>query len=298
MKVLITGGSGLLGQYLNIEISKDHDILTLYNHNAGNCTGFNSQKVDLTDYESVEKIFTGFKPDIVVHTAAVSNPEKADKLSFKDVYEINVNVSEQLAGLCKKYNAKLIYTSTELVYAGYRGSMLTEESKLIPISLYAETKLMGEVKIRQTFDNHIILRTALLYGFGTNGSINNFHRMYNNLKEGKPSKLYYDQFRTPLELNDAARMINGLLVKDIKGETFNFGGRERVSRLELGEIFCDIAGFDKNLLIRTSMEEAGAVYKVADVSMNTDKLQKLGIAAKDIRTSIEGALAKLTNIKI
>ncbi|MCK7523235.1 MAG: sugar nucleotide-binding protein [Ignavibacteriales bacterium] len=53
-----------------------------------------------------------------------------------------------MAELCEKFNSKLIYTSTDLVYAGYRGSMLKEDAKLIPVSLYAETKLMGEIKIQ------------------------------------------------------------------------------------------------------------------------------------------------------
>jgi dTDP-4-dehydrorhamnose reductase len=52
--------------------------------------------------------------------------------------------------------------------------MLNEESKLIPVSLYAETKLMGEIKIKETFDNYLILRIALLYGFGLGKKKNHF----------------------------------------------------------------------------------------------------------------------------
>ena len=95
-----------------------------------------------------------------------------------------------------------------MVYAGYRGSMLKEDAKLIPVSLYAETKLMGEIKIQQTFDNYIILRTALLFGFGINHSKNHFHQMYMDLQQGKPVKLFTDQYRTPLSLIEAARIIN------------------------------------------------------------------------------------------
>ncbi len=53
MKVLITGGSGLLGQYLNIELSKEYEILTLYNQHPGNCGEFNSFKIDITDFENL-----------------------------------------------------------------------------------------------------------------------------------------------------------------------------------------------------------------------------------------------------
>lgn len=287
MKIFITGGSGLLGQYLNSELSKHHKILTQYKSNPGNCLDFNHVRTDLTDSLKLKNVFTDFKPNIVIHTAAISNPQMAEKTDSKTVFAVNVKATKHLAQLCAIHNAKLIYTSTDLVYAGYRGSMLKEDAKLIPVSLYAETKLMGEIKIKETFDNYIILRTALLYGFGLNHSINHFHRMYLSLKEGKAVKLFTDQYRTPLSVIDAARMINQLIQKDIKSEILNFGGKERVSRYEFGEILCDVAGFDKNLLEKITMNDIPDLIKVEDVSMNTEKLQSFGIIPKSISDSLE-----------
>lgn len=286
MKILITGGSGLLGQYLNVEISIENEILTLYHTNTGNSNKYKNLQTDINDLQSLERIFKEFNPGRVIHTAAVSNPQSADKNDPKFVYQTNVNTTQKLAELCDRYKAKLIYTSTDLVYAGYRGSMLKEDAKLIPISLYAETKLMGEVKIQETFDNYIIMRTALLYGLGLNHSINNFHRMYNNLKQAKSVKLFYDQFRTPLSLPEAARILEQICKLDIKKEIINFGGPERVSRYELGEILCSIKGFDKNLLEKISMNDVPDIQPVADVSMNTDKLQSYGIKQKSLEEAI------------
>ncbi|MFO7447681.1 MAG: SDR family oxidoreductase [Ignavibacteriaceae bacterium] len=291
MKILITGGSGLLGGYLNLLLSKSNDILTIYNNNQGNCKDFNSAKVDITDYKNVEEIFSSFRPDVVVHTAAVSSPQKASDMPSKLVYRINVNAAKNLAELCESYKAKLIYTSTDLVYAGYRGSMLNEDAKLIPVSLYAETKLMGEQKISETFDNYLILRTALLYGFGIGGSKNHFHDIYLKLKNGQQVKLFSDQFRTPLALADAARMIEQLCTPDIKKEIINFGGKERVSRFELGERLCEAAKFDKSLIEKISMNDITDIPLVADVSMNTDKLQSFGIMAKSIDESLKEILS-------
>jgi dTDP-4-dehydrorhamnose reductase len=141
---------------------------------------------------------------------------------------------------------------------------------------------MGEIKIQQTFDNHIILRTALLFGFGINHSKNHFHQMYSDLQQGKPVKLFTDQFRTPLSLMDAARIINELISNDIKSEIINFGGSERVSRYELGERLCEIAKFDKNLLTKIKMDDVPNLQKVEDVSMNTHKLQSFGIKQKTL----------------
>jgi len=287
MKIFITGGSGLLGQYLNIELSRSHKILTQYNSNQGNCSKYNCVRFDITDYNSLKEVFNDFNPDAVIHTAAISNPAVAEKEDSKTVYAVNVSATKQIAELCEKYKSKMIYTSTDLVYAGYRGQMLKEDAKLIPVSLYAETKLMGEIKIKETFDNYIILRTALLYGFGLNHSTNHFHQMYLSLKEGKEVKLFTDQYRTPLSVIDTARMINQLIQKDIKSEILNFGGLERVSRYELGKILCGVAGFNKNLLVKIRMNDIPDLIKVEDVSMNTEKLQSFGIIPKSISDSLE-----------
>lgn len=290
LKVLITGGSGLLGQFLNRELAERFSVLTTYKSNKGNCSEFNSTQIDLANHALVAELFESFKPNVVVHAAAVSNPNAAMRLTQKDVYSINVKATERLAQLCEKYFAKLIYLSTDLVYAGYRDSMLKEDAKLIPVSLYAETKLLGEIKIKNVFDNYIILRTALLYGFSATHAKNHFQEIYEKLKSGIPVSLFVDQYRTPLALQDAARIIRELIQKDISTEILNFGGLERVSRFELGKILCRTANLDTNLLKKISLNDLQNYPAVADVSMNTDKLQSYGIKQKTIEEAISAML--------
>jgi len=90
-KFLITGGSGLLGQYLNVEAAKENDILTIYNNNVGNCSEFKSTKADITNFNMMKEIFSSSKPDVVIHTAAVTNPIPLPGQNPKDVYNVNVN---------------------------------------------------------------------------------------------------------------------------------------------------------------------------------------------------------------
>lgn len=293
-KILITGGSGLLGQYLNISISEKFDLLTTYLNNIGNCTGFQAEKIDVRDNKKLREIFSSFKPEVLIHTAAITNPVIKTGQSEKDYFDVNVTATKNLAELSDRFGAKLIYVSTDLVYAGYRGSMLKEDAKLIPASLYAETKLMGEVKIKDTFDNFIILRTALLYGFGLYHSRCHFHNIYENLKNNKSVKLFTDQFRTPILLEEATTIIAKLALMNIKGETINLGGKERVSRYELGDLLCEIAGFDKSLLQKITMDEFPELPKVKDVSLNTAKLQSLGFKQKSIEENILKLISKPT----
>lgn len=286
MKILITGGSGLLGQYLNRILSRQHEILTLFNENEGNCREFNSDRIDISDFKALEKLFVRMKPDVVIHTASISRPELCDKLDREYVNDVNVNSTMYLSQLSGEFDSLLIFTSTDLVYDGDKGGMLNESSPLNPVSLYAETKVRSEDMIRKYTDKYIILRTSLLYGIGLNHSVNNFHNTLMNFLEGKSSKLFYDQFRTPLALHDAAEIIRDLIPAGISGETLNFGGSERVSRTGLGEILCRAGNFDMSLIERISMYDAAGIHKVADVSMNTDKLRSYGFRQRTIEKSV------------
>lgn len=284
--VLITGGSGLLGQYLNIAVSKKFNIHTTYRNNAGNCKKFQSLKIDILNENELRVIFDTVKPEIVIHTAAITNPVLKENQSAKEYFETNVTATKNIAQLCEKHKVKLIYISTDLVYAGYRGSFLKEDAKLIPATLYAETKLVGEMKVKESTDNYLILRTALLYGFGLNHSRSHFHFMRDELKNNRLVKLFADQFRTPISLEDASDLITDLADIDVKEETINLGGTKRVSRYELGEILCSIAGFDKKLLQKITTEEIPNYPKVEDVSLNTEKLQALGLKPRSIEENI------------
>jgi len=285
-KMLITGGSGLLGQYLNISTNDEFEILTLHRKNTGNCKEFNSASVDIRNEDELEKVFENFQPHIVIHTAAITNPQLKQNQRSKDYFKTNVTATKKIAELSRQINAKLIYISTDLIYAGYRGFFLKEESKLIPATLYAETKLLGEVKVRETIENHLILRTALLYGIGLNHSRCHFHVMNQNLRNRKPIKLFTDQFRTPISIKDASNIITGIVKADLKNETLNLGGLQRLSRYEMGEVLCSIAGYDENLIEKITMDDIPDFPKVEDVSLNTERLQSFGFKPRTYEENI------------
>ena len=108
-KILITGGSGLLGQYLNIECCANNTILTCYNKHIGNCNNFDNVKIDITDFDSVKEVFHSFQPDIVIHAAAITNTIPLPDQNPKDVYKTNVQATKYIAELCEKMKSKLIY---------------------------------------------------------------------------------------------------------------------------------------------------------------------------------------------
>ncbi|GJQ62571.1 MAG: NAD(P)-dependent oxidoreductase [Melioribacteraceae bacterium] len=295
MRILITGGSGLLGQYVNEQIAKEHDLLTLYNSVPANTRLFNSASVDITNFAKLEILFEQFNPDVVIHLAAVASVKEAHGGNKNLIYNINVNTTENIARLCERYRAKMIYTSTDLVYAGYRGKFLKEESKKDPRSLYAETKLIGEEKIKSVFNNYIILRTALLFGFGKNGRTNFFFNTYQKFLQIESVKLFYDQYRTPLELSDAARIISELIRTDVAGITMNFGGVERLSRVEMAEILCEEANLSKSSIDSVSMHDLPGMPDVQDVSLDISLMESLGLSPRMFRDSVRTMINSYQN---
>lgn len=290
MKVIITGASGLLGQYLNNELGKKDDILALYHTRKGNTGNYKSLQVNLEDTGKLKSIIAEFQPDIIIHTAGITRPETADALPYSEVKKINVESTKVIAESCEKINAKMIFTSTDLVYDGNSGGMLTESGKINPLTSYAVSKVEAEEEIKSVTENFIILRTALLFGIGLNGSVNNFHTLLENLRNRNLSYLFVDQLRTPLSLQNASRIISQIVDSGLKNLILNFAGPERVSRYQLGEMLCDIGGFDRTLLKKIYLKDISTVKPVYDVSLNTTLLRKLGLNQSELFQEIKSII--------
>lgn len=284
MKILLTGASGFLGSALMKKLSANKDVLGIYSATPVH----GAVQADIMDFAQMEKTVNDFGPDVIIHTAAISRVDAAENMPRDIVMDINVISTQNIAEICADKNIKLIYTSTDLVYSGNEGGALQENDKLDPASFYAETKLMGEIAIKNTFDNYLILRTALLYGL--HSETNFFGKMFEALKNGKEVRLFIDQYRSPLSVIEAAGMILELSKRDIKGEIINFGGLERLSRLDMGTILCEEAGFDAKNIIKTSIYDMKDVPVVPDVSMDSEKLDSLGIKRKGYRESLKDIL--------
>ena len=96
-KILITGGSGLLGQYLNQAVSKNSKILSTYNEHPGNCREFLSKKIDLLNEKELKTLFQEFQPEIVIHTVAITNPVPKENQTAKDYFDTNVTATKNIA---------------------------------------------------------------------------------------------------------------------------------------------------------------------------------------------------------
>lgn len=85
-KVLITGGSGLLGQFLNLTISNQCKLHTTFKNNPGNCKDFPFSVVDILNEDELKELFENVKPDIVIHSAAITNPVQKENQTSQRIF--------------------------------------------------------------------------------------------------------------------------------------------------------------------------------------------------------------------
>ncbi|MBF0273816.1 MAG: dTDP-4-dehydrorhamnose reductase [Nitrospinae bacterium] len=193
MKILVTGGNGMLAQ----------DILAFQNSSEFSQYTFcaaGKKELDITNEEALRKTIEEIRPEIIINSAAytkVDDCESNQSLAFA----INGDALENLGKICKEKNIKLVHISTDYVFNGNGTSPYKEENPVEPASVYGASKLKGEENIKQSGCDFLIIRTAWL--FGKNGS--NFVKTMLNLAEKFPElKVVNDQQGTPTFTRDLA----------------------------------------------------------------------------------------------
>ncbi len=222
----------------------------------------------------------------MLHLAGITAVSHALALTEQDVHDINVTASGTLAELSNTHDAKIIYTSTDLVYDGSVGGNLTEDAPLNPLSLYGSTKLDGERAVSDDTDNYLILRVALMYGFSKGKLKAFFQEAYNKVKNGEEVVLFHDQYRSSLLVNDGARMLVELVSKEHDHKVINFGAAEQTSRADLFLRFVRKAGLDESRLVFKSFRDFPHLPQVEDVSLDVSRLISLGITPKSVDESV------------
>ena len=225
MKVFVTGVAGQLGHDVMNELQSrgyegiGTDIAPEYSgiqdHTA--VTQMPYVQMDITDKEAVEKIITDLNPDVVVHCAAwtaVDMAEDDDKV--EKVRAINAGGTDNIAKVCKKIGAKMVYLSTDYVFDGQGEKPWDPDCKdYKPLNIYGQTKLEGELAVSSQLEKYFIVRIAWV--FGVNGK-NFIKTMLNVGKNHDTVRVVNDQIGTPTYTLDLAR----LLVDMIETEKYGY----------------------------------------------------------------------------
>jgi dTDP-4-dehydrorhamnose reductase len=159
---------------------------------------------------------------------------------------LNVESTTVLLGLAEKLGARFVYASTDLVFDGEEAPYVEHDTPE-PTSIYGRTKLEAESYVL-TYKRALAVRFPLMYGFPDAARKPTFFETtLERLRAGKPVRLFTDEVRTPLWLDDAARACITLANSDVRG-VMHVGGPERLSRFEMGERIAAALGTSVSLL--------------------------------------------------
>jgi dTDP-4-dehydrorhamnose reductase len=189
-----------------------------------------SLRVDLTALEQLDTAFEVTADTVIVHTAAISSVAVVDQDPAR-AHRVNVDATARLARRAADAGARFVYTSTDMVFDG-ESAPYDETSVPQPTSAYGRSKLDGESAAAH-FGQATIVRLSLLYGEARVPRDTTFVAQARALLTGAALRLFHDEYRTPLCLEDAARGIIRLVGAKEHGGV-HLGGPERLSRLEMG----------------------------------------------------------------
>ena len=239
MKILITGGSGALGTSLKAVFKEAY----FPGHS----------EMDVTNADSVNKVLLEFKPDTLIHTAALVGIRECEENKEK-AWSTNVEGTQNVVNGLKKLdnNCYLIYTSTACVFAGENEKYYTEDDMPYPKNYYSLTKLCGEIATRQ-HKNTCIIRTNFV-----------------PKAQWKYPKAFIDRFGTYLFSDNVAMGILDVYNSKEKG-IIHIAGKKRISMYDLALL----AG-SKNIGKMTLKDYNGPALTI-DMSLSTKRWKKYDI---------------------
>ena len=214
MKVFVTGVGGQLGHDVMNELAKrghagvGSDIAPAYSgiQDGSAVCGMPYVQMDITDAASVSRVLNDVKPDAVIHCAAWTAVDAAeDEANRPKVRAINVDGTRHIAEVCKALGCKMMYISTDYVFNGQGTEPWQPDCPdYAPLNVYGESKLGGELAVKERVEKFFIVRIAWV--FGLNG--NNFIKTM--LKVGQTHdtlRVVNDQIGTPTYTLDLARLL-------------------------------------------------------------------------------------------
>lgn len=270
--LLLTGASGFLGErFANLFFQK-YNIVGIVNTNQGSAA-INNQCIDITNLTQLESFVDTVKPNIILHTAAISSIA-ACEADIANSEIINVAASKLLAQKAKELKAQFVFTSTDLVFDGSKGDY-TETDLPNPLNMYGQQKWEAEKQITEVNNKALILRLPLMVGTNSKSNVGVIADLLNTAAAGKTANLFTDEFRTPLHVNEVSKAIELLIEKNEKG-IYHLAGAKKYSRYELGLHLKEKYNLEKVNITATTHAACNITNRPTDVSMNNAKLTQLG----------------------
>ena len=202
MKVLITGGKGLLGTSIVPPLRERFD-----------CAVYDIDEWDITSELAGEEMFGRHRPDVLLNLAAMTDVDGCEENTTL-AERSNVEGPAVLAGLCEAFHVRLIHISTDYVFDGTKRLPYREDDDPNPRSAYGRTKLAGEKKILDRDIDSVIVRTEWLYGHSGSSFVD---KVIAIAKSQGFARVVNDQEGSPTYARDLAVALSAIIEKGLTG---------------------------------------------------------------------------------
>lgn len=270
-KLLVTGFNGFVAGSILAQAGSSWEV-----HGIGRAMqaqpakGIRYHVGDLLDKKSMQDIFSTVKPEAVIHAAGIANIDYCEN-NRAVAQGVNVGVTEQFAQLCAASGTKLVFCSTDTVFDG-EGSFYKEEDPTSSVNYYGETKIKAEQIVRDTVQDFVVARLALVMGLPVMGTGNSFlAEMIGKLEKGEPLRMATNEYRTPIDVLSLGAALIELAGSDFTG-TIHLSGNTRVNRFEMANrIATALACKTDQIFPINSAELKGRAPRPSDVSLSNAK---------------------------
>jgi dTDP-4-dehydrorhamnose reductase len=219
-KILLTGAKGFVGQSLarQIKLLPEFELLatSASDRYISGLEPVHHMQMEITSPKQVETVFKVFKPDVVIHCAALAQVDPCE-LDPDLCDRVNIGGTRLVAKNAEEAGAKFIYLSTDFVFDGMNGPY-SEDDQPNPVNVYGWSKMQGEFITRSLKVPWAIVRTILVYGITPVMNRSNLVTwVRDSLISLKPIRVADDQFRMPTLVDDLADGIIRIIEKNKTG---------------------------------------------------------------------------------
>ena len=256
MRILVTGASGFLGKKVAKTLkSRGYEVIGTYFSKPflDNTYIDLTVKLDLEQSPLLHGTLSGINPDVIVHTAAMTDVNLCEKKKDKALL-INTTSVAHIANWCREHQSKLIYVSTDYVFDGFNEPYF-EDSKPSPINFYGLTKYLADILIENLLENYVIVRPTILYGYNDKHDKPTLPvKVIKELKAGKGITVDNFRIKYPTLIDDVANGILKLIESDLKG-IVHFSNVEPLTRYEWALIVADVFNLPTELIAGAPLDK-------------------------------------------
>ena len=286
-KILITGGTGLLGKGMEETAPAGAKIVSVHQR-AYKVDSAKARHLvlDIRDKRAVDRLFARHKFDAVVHAAGIASVDYVER-HYAESLESNIVGTLNVTSACRLSGAHLIYVSTNAVFDGKRAPY-TETDAVAPVNKYGRLKVECERLVIETLEHYTILRPILMYGW--NHGVcrpNPATWIYDKLLRGETVDLVDDVTENPLYNLQCGAAAWAAARKKPSG-VIHLAGKDAVNRWEFGRALAQVFGLDASLIRRVdSSRFPGIARRPPNTTLSTKRMEhELGVAPMTLEAGL------------